>query len=72
MLKTIKNILLTVGSGIISFTYIFIWTILFAVTGVLLMVDWIHTLWTERRIPWIKKVMDGWSELFSRPFGNKF
>ena len=72
MLKQIRNILVTVGSAVLSFWIIMLWTVIFCVTGVLLMVDWIHTLWCERRIPWIKKVTDGWSEMFGHPFGNKF
>ena len=69
--KKIKQVFLTVGSAMLSFWFLWIWTIIFAVTGVLLMVDWIHRIWTDRRIPWIKKVTDGWSKLFDHPFSKQ-
>ncbi len=67
-MKTLKNVAITVGSGIISFMYIIIWTMIFAITGVLMMVDFIHNIWTRRRIPWITAVTDAWSEMFAHPF----
>lgn len=67
-MKTLKNILITVGSGIVSFMYIILWTMIFAITGVLMMVDFIHNLWTGRRVNWIEGIMDGWAELFAHPF----
>lgn len=70
-MKKIKQVLLTIGSAMLSFWFLWIWTIIFAVTGVLLMVDWIHRIWTDRRIPWIEKVTNGWSELFDHPFSSK-
>ena len=63
-----KKIALTVGSGIISIGYMFVWTMIFCFTGVLMLVDWIHWIWTNRRISWIKTVMTGWSDLFDHPF----
>ena len=67
-MDTFKKVMMTVGSGIISFVYLFIWLILFGIAGVLMMVDWIHWIWTRRRIAWIKIVMDGWRDLFDHPF----
>ena len=70
-MKTLKNIAITVGSGIVSFMYIIIWTMIFCVTGVLLMIDWVHHVWTDRRIPWITVVTDGCAELFAHPFSKR-
>lgn len=67
-MKTLKNIVITVGSGIVSFMYIIIWTMIFAVTGILMMVDFIHNTWTKRRIPWITAITDAWADMFAHPF----
>lgn len=67
-METLKNIVITVGSAIVSFMYIFIWTMIFCITGVLLLIDFIHKIWTKRRIKWIEVVTDGWAELFAHPF----
>ena len=70
-METAKRIFITIGSGIVSFMFLFIWTIIFCITGVLMLIDWIHQVWTGRRISWIKNVMNGWSELFDHPFTKK-
>ena len=71
MLKQLKKIAITIGTGFVSFWFIIIWTMIFAVTGVLMLVDWVHKVWTDRRIPWIEVVMDGWADLFDHPFTRK-
>lgn len=70
-METLKNVALTVGSGIVSFMFIIIWTMIFCITGVLMLIDWVHKIWTKRRIPWITTVMDGWAELFAHPFSKR-
>lgn len=67
-MKTLKNVAITVGSGIVSFMYIVVWTMIFAVTGILMMVDFIHNIWTRRRIPWIAAITDAWADMFAHPF----
>ena len=71
MLKTLKRVAITIGSAFVSFWFLCIWTVIFAVTGVLMLIDWIHKVWTDRRIPWIVVVMDGWADLFDHPFTRK-
>ena len=70
MLKTVKNVLITVGLGIISFWFVILWAVIFGVTGVLLLVDLVHFIWTGRRIHWIEVVTDGWADLFDHPFSR--
>lgn len=72
MLRKIRNVLLTVVSGMLFWLMMFMSAAFGAVTGVLLMVDWIHYIWTDRRIPWIQTFTDGWADLFDHPFGDKF
>lgn len=69
-MKKFKNVIMTIGSAFISFGFIFLWTIIFAVTGVLLLIDWVHNIWTSRRIKWIEAITDGWADLFDHPFSR--
>ena len=68
VLIKVRNIVISVLTGIFWFWVIIMWTLMAAVVGVIMIVDFIHKLWTNRRINWIRSVTDGLSKAFKSPF----
>ena len=66
-----KKILITVGSGLVSFWVFILWMVMAMTMGILLMVDWIYKVWTKRRITWIQHVSDWVGRFFTNPFGTR-
>ncbi len=68
VLIKVRNIVISVLTGIFWFWVIIMWTLMASVVGVIMIVDFIHKLWTNRRINWIQNITDGLSKAFKSPF----
>lgn len=68
VLIKVRNIVISVLTGIFWFWVLIMWMLMAGVVGIIRLVDFIHKLWTNRRINWIRDITNGLSKAFGNPF----
>jgi len=66
-----KRIIKTIDIGIISWWFVVFMMVMSIPAAILLIVDVIHYIWTDQRIPEIVKILDGYVAVFKYPFDHQ-